>query len=89
MNDMNGLSHKIYLELTPPGPGDSMSDQQRIAAALRAEWGEVKFPLPVLRCLYPLCTEAAWHITVTLGWNRGIPLPATMACVLTWAAPHW
>ena len=37
MNDMNGLSHKIYLELTPPGPGDSMSDQQRIAAALRAE----------------------------------------------------
>ena len=69
MNDMNGLSHKIYLELTPPGPEDSMSDQQRIAAALRAEWGEVKFPLPVLCCLYPLCTEADWHITVTLGWN--------------------
>ncbi len=66
---MNGLSHKIYLELTPPSPDDSVSDQMRIARALKEKWGEVVFPLSILRSLYPLCARADWRVTVTLGWD--------------------
>ena len=68
---MEGLSKKIYLELSAPTEEDSRSDQQRILDALRAEGIEeqVHMPVHILRMLYPLVENAKWKITVSLGWN--------------------
>ena len=53
---MEGLSKKIYLELSAPTEEDSRSDQQRILEALSAEGIEeqVLMPVHILRMLYPL-----------------------------------
>ena len=68
---MEGLSKKIYLELSAPTEEDSRSDQQRILEALRAEGIEeqVHMPVHILRKLYPLVENAKWKITVSLGWS--------------------
>lgn len=68
---MEGLSKKIYLELSAPTEEDSRSDQQRILDALRAEGIEeqVHMPVHILRKLYPLVENAKWKITVSLGWS--------------------
>ena len=68
---MEGLSKKIYLELSAPTEEDSRSDQQRILEALSAEGIEeqVHMPVHILRMIYPLVENAKWKITVSLGWN--------------------
>ncbi len=68
---MNGLSQKIYLELSLPTEEDSRSDQQRILDGL-AEVGveeRIHIPVHILRQLYPLLDNAKWKITVSLVWN--------------------
>ena len=68
---MEGLSKKIYLELSAPTEEDSRSDQQRILDGLRMEGikEQVHVPVHILRRLYPLLENAKWKITVSLGWN--------------------
>lgn len=68
---MDGLSRKIYLELKEPSREDAASSQERILRALRADYGEVYMPCRILRMLYPICEEADWRLTVSLGWNGG------------------
>ena len=57
---MEGLSKKIYLELSAPTEEDSRSDQQRILEALSAEGIEeqVHTPVHILRMIYPLVENA-------------------------------
>ncbi|MCD8155359.1 MAG: ASKHA domain-containing protein [Clostridiales bacterium] len=67
-----GISRKIYLELTPPTESDNVSAQRRILRALETEgWEDVEMSVAVLRALYPLCEEAGWKVTVSLGYDGG------------------
>ena len=64
---MEALSKKEYLRLKMPTEELPVSDQKRIALALNVlGYGQVTFPLKVLRKLYPLCRDAGYDITVTL-----------------------
>lgn len=66
---VNSLSRKIYMKLPQPTREDQVSAQERILRALPPEYGQVHVPCRILRKLYPLCEEAGWELTVTLGWN--------------------
>ncbi len=64
---MDSISKKVFLSLKMPTEEVPASDQKRIALALEAlGYGQVTFPLKVLRKLYPLCRNAGFDITVTL-----------------------
>lgn len=68
------ISRKIYLELSAPTEDDTRGDRERILEALPQQYGKVSMPLSVLRTLYPMCRDAAYHLTVTLvfcgnGWE--------------------
>ena len=64
---MDGFSKKEYLSLKMPTEEIPISDQKRIELALDTlGYGQVTFPLKVLRKLYPLCRNADFDITVTL-----------------------
>ena len=64
---MDSISKKEYLSLKMPTEDLPVSDQRRIALALESlGYGQVIFPLKVLRKLYPLCRNANFDITVTL-----------------------
>lgn len=64
---MKGLSEKVFLQLKGPTEEESLGDQARIRLALETlGYEDVRFPLPVLRQLYPLCRNADFDITVTL-----------------------
>ena len=64
---MEGFSKKEYLSLKMPTEEIPLSDQKRIELALNTlGYGEVTFPLKVLRKLYPLCRNAGFDITVTM-----------------------
>ena len=66
---MNGLSQKLYLEMTPPDETDARDAARRILDALPQNLESPTIDLPVLRKLYPLCEEANWCVTATLAWN--------------------
>lgn len=65
----DGLSRKIYMELSAPTKEDAVSSQERILRELRAEFGQVRIPCRVLRTLYPLCDRADWKLTATLAFD--------------------
>lgn len=71
---MEGLSKKIYLELSAPTEEDSRSDQQRILEALSAEGIEeqVHMPVHILRMIYPLVENAKVenHSISWLEWGK-------------------
>ena len=66
---MEGLSKKKYLELKAPDKADAVSAKERILRELKQEFGKVRMSCTILRMLYPLCEQAEWKLTVTLGWN--------------------
>ena len=64
---MEQFSKKEYLSLKMPTEDVPLGDRERISLALETlGYGQVTFPLPVLRKLYPLCRDAGFDITVTL-----------------------
>ena len=67
---MEGLSHKIYLELEEPTEEDSRSSWDRIQDALREKFGQVLPSLAVLQALYPCCEDSGWKITVSLAYSE-------------------
>jgi len=63
------LTKKLFLQIDPPGNGDNLADKDRIVLWLKEKYGlEVEIPYPLLSRIYPLCREADWKITVTLGY---------------------
>lgn len=66
---MEGISRKIYLELSGPSEEDSRSSQQRILDGLKGMGIEGRMTLRVMGKLYPLCEEAQWKLTVSLAWD--------------------
>jgi len=68
---IKGFSEKLFLELDMPGEDSPLSDQQRIRQALQnLGFAPVIFPLHILRCLYPMCREQGFSITVTLVYRQ-------------------
>ena len=66
---MEGISKKIYLEPDVPTEEDSRSDQKRILDGLEKEGISAVMSLTVMKKLYPLCEQADWKMTVSLGWD--------------------
>jgi len=64
--EIQALSRKIFLTISPPGNGDIIGDQERILNALTPDFGAVRFSRRLLKKIYPLCREANWEITLTL-----------------------
>ncbi|MDD7219874.1 MAG: ASKHA domain-containing protein [Blautia sp.] len=66
---MEGISKKIYMELSEPTQEDSRSDQVRILDELKA-WGiEGKISYQAMRQLYPVCEHSGWKFTASLAFN--------------------
>ena len=55
--------------MNPPSEEDSRSSQARILDALKKKGISASFSAAALRQLYPLCENAGWKVTVSLGWN--------------------
>ncbi|MGI6057078.1 MAG: ASKHA domain-containing protein [Bilifractor sp.] len=72
MKPTSGLSRKIFLKMNPPSEEDSRSSQTRILDALRTAGVSASFSAAALRQLYPLCDNAGWRVTASLGWNGTI-----------------
>ena len=66
---MEGISKKIYLELTEPTEEDNRSGQKRILDALKEQGTDCEMTLDVMRKLYPLCEQAEWKLTASLSWD--------------------
>ena len=64
-----GISRKLYLEMTPPTEEDSVSYQERVLKEIEKNGLTAGMSLHVLRMLYPLCDEAGWKITVSLAYD--------------------
>lgn len=67
---MRPFSEKVFIQADMPTEDFPMSDQQRIALALEAQGYEnVRFPLSVLRRLYPSCRDWGYTLTATLVYR--------------------
>ena len=66
----DGISKKIYLELTSPTEEDSRSSQIRILDGLKEQGIKAQMTAKVMRKLYPLCEKSSWRITVSLAWKE-------------------
>ena len=60
------MAKKIYMELTPPGEGDSVADKDRIIRALAKDFGPVVISYEVLKSHYMLLRDFDWKLTVTM-----------------------
>ena len=69
---MEGISKKIYLELDIPTEEDSRSDQKRILDSLEKAGISAVMTFPVMKKLYPLCEQADWKVTASLGWDGSV-----------------
>lgn len=68
---MTGLTEKVFLRLEMPSEASSTDDKKRIAQALAERgYGNVTFPLHILRGLYPRCRDWNYEITVTLAYRE-------------------
>ncbi len=68
----SGWSIKQYLCLPAPSQEDARPDTERILEKLDGlgmDTGHIRFSPRVLRGLYPLCREADWKLTATLGFD--------------------
>ena len=68
---MRGITKKIHLTLPIPTEEDCVSDQERIQRALKKQGVDAVLPLPILRKLYPFCTEENWDFTISLAYDGG------------------
>ena len=66
---MNGMSKKIYLELSVPRTGDLTADRERLQNALKPSVGKTNFSYKVFRRDYRAFRENGWKVTATLVWN--------------------
>ena len=55
----DGISKKIYLELTSPTEEDSRSSQIRILDGLKEQGIKAQMTAKVMRKLYPLCEKSS------------------------------
>lgn len=63
---MKPISKKIYMELHPPGDGDTTADKDRILRALRDDFGDVVISQSVFKKYYMLLRDFDWKLTVTM-----------------------
>lgn len=66
---MEGISRKIYMELSSPTEEDSRSDEMRILDGLREKGYQARMMVRVMRMLYPLCDQAKYRVTASLAWD--------------------
>ncbi len=65
---MDGMSKKIYLELSAPRTGDLIADRERLQNALMPIVGKTNFSYTVFRRDYRAFREQEWKVTATLVW---------------------
>jgi uncharacterized 2Fe-2S/4Fe-4S cluster protein (DUF4445 family) len=65
---MDPATHLYVVEVPEPDMHEPLGDFERLAAALKAEWGvdRLTAPLPVLRRLQPALRKGHWQVTVAL-----------------------
>ena len=66
---MNGMSKKIYMELSAPRTGDLTADRERLQNALEPVVGKTRFSYEVFRRDYRNFRRMDWKVTATLVWN--------------------
>ena len=66
---MNGMSKKIYMELSAPRTGDLTADRERLQNALEPVVGKTRFSDEVFRRDYRNFRRMDWKVTATLVWN--------------------
>ncbi|KZL88512.1 hypothetical protein CLMAG_61670 [Clostridium magnum DSM 2767] len=66
---MKPICKKEYLELKPPGIGDTVADKDRILQALKPKYGNVYISISTLKSYYKLLRNFDWKLTVTMVWN--------------------
>ena len=68
---MDPATKLYYVEVQEPDMHEPSGDLERLAGALKAQWGvdKIKAPLSVLRKLQPALRKGQWHVTVAL--NKG------------------
>ncbi|MBV7272871.1 DUF4445 domain-containing protein [Clostridium sp. PL3] len=66
---MKPICKKEYLELKPPGFGDTVADKDRILQALKPKYGDVYISMSTLKFYYKLLRNFDWELTVTMVHN--------------------
>lgn len=71
---MNAMTQKRFFALPQPGEGDNHADLDRLMAALRPEFGQVRIAYPVLHRDIDFIRQSEYRVTATLsfedgGWN--------------------
>jgi len=72
--DLEPLTRKVFLSLTPPSPLDNRADVDQIRQMLERSYDFVRVPLALMRKIPNTCRSAHWQVTATLadignGWE--------------------
>lgn len=72
--NLEPLTRKAFLSLTPPSLLDNRADVDQVRQALESTYGSVSVPLSLMVRIPGICREASWQVTATLadtgnGWN--------------------
>ena len=72
--DLEPLTRKVFLFLTPPSPLDNRADVDQVRIALERNHGSVYVPLALMTRIPSICRKADWQVTATLadygqGWK--------------------
>ena len=78
---MDPATRLMMVEVVEPDMHEPSGDMERVAAALKAQWGidTVLAPLPVLKTLQPALRKGNWQITVALHQPAGSDVSHVLA----------
>lgn len=74
LTNLEPLTRKVFLSLTPPSPRDNRADVDQVRQMLERSYDNVLVPLALMRKIPSLCRGANWQVTATLaeigqGWK--------------------
>ena len=74
LTNLEPLTRKVFLTLTPPSPRDNRADVDQVRQMLERSYDNVLVPLAMMRKIPSLCRGAHWQVTATLaeigkGWQ--------------------
>jgi uncharacterized 2Fe-2S/4Fe-4S cluster protein (DUF4445 family) len=72
--NLEPLSQKVFLSLTPPSLQDNRADVDQLRQVLERQYGSVSVPLALMPKIPGICRSSDWQVTATLadtghGWN--------------------
>ncbi|TGE33612.1 ASKHA domain-containing protein [Desulfosporosinus sp. Sb-LF] len=74
ITNLEPLTRKVFLSLTPPSPLDNRADVDQVRQGLERLYGSVIVPLALMSRIPVICRKADWQVTATLadtdqGWK--------------------